>query len=136
MVNLENTTRGETQASSSPLEQRDRAVPSREAALQSSPEERRDWQLGRGVMFHFGTNRTLRLERYTQVMRLRFPRGDLALHCREPQVALEGVILSVFLSHGRATSPRGLSVLVPRSYCRNLARSSPRHRAQRRGNTG
>ena len=80
------------------------AVPSLATALQSTPERRVDWHLGAGVVFRLGEHGESSLELYSQIVRVRLPRGELAIPRREPQVAPEGVVFEdpehFFLSVG------------------------------------
>jgi len=72
--------------------QLDLDIPSLQAALQSAPEERVDWHLGRGVLFRFGTERQASLELYPQVVRVTVPHAQLAVPRRQHEVAPEGIV--------------------------------------------
>jgi hypothetical protein len=84
--------------------QLDRAVPSLEAALHATPEERVDGHLGRGVRFRLGPEQHTSLELYPQVVRVSLPHAQLAVPRRAPEVAPEGVVFQdpeqFFLSVG------------------------------------
>ena len=84
--------------------QLDLDVPSLETALQSTPEERLDWHLGRGVLFRLGQPEQASLELYPQIERVSVPQGQLAVSRREAEVVPEGVVFQdpdqFFLSVG------------------------------------
>lgn len=97
---------GEAPEESSPHQHIGLDVPALETALHAPPEMLLDSHLGPGVAFRFGEEATS-LELYSQVVRLKLPRVELAVPRRDPRVSSEGVVFEdperFFLSVG----PRG-----------------------------